>query len=50
MPALETDSSKPNTSQPKTPERIRASHPVRILRAATLAMILIALGAWLGFC
>ncbi len=37
------------TSNPKTLEP-RASRSIRFLRAATLAMILTALGAWLGFC
>ena len=34
----------------QAPERQRASHTVRLLRAITLALILTTLGAWLGFC
>jgi len=51
MPTI-TDSKNTAPKKPEqdTPETVRASHPIRILRAVTLAMILTVLGAWLGFC
>ena len=38
------------TSQSETHGTQRASRTVRLLRAATLALILTTLGDWLGFC
>ena len=41
---------KTQTPQPKTQNTIGFFNPIRFLRAAAIATVLITLGEWLGFC